>query len=280
MKNPEAKGALPKYGKPPVVETIVGIQFDVLPEFRNGHLGAFWKSLSTVDWPNVGDAPTSQPQFERFGTISADGANPCAGMPPAGSACTHIKNKEADRLIQIQNGMLKFHWLGQTGGAYPRYETVRDWFVWAYMQFDAFVRSETLGDLRPNQWEVTYLNHIPKGTVWNTPTDWKFFQPMASMPSVAAVIDGESFGGTWHFAIPVEKGRLHVDWRHTRAAGSPPNDLVALTLTARGPLDPEKPDLTTILDGLNLGHETIVRSFERLMTPEANKFWELDVGKE
>jgi len=53
--------SLPDYVNPPVVETILGVQFERLPAFKNAHLGAFWKTLDTREWadvlPNQQDGP-------------------------------------------------------------------------------------------------------------------------------------------------------------------------------------------------------------------------------
>jgi len=111
-------------------------------------------------------------------------------------------------MLQIQNGRLHFNWLGQKGGKYPRYNDVRENFLWALQRFIEFVATEKLGDFRPNQWEVKYLNHIPKGTVWNAPGDWDFFRPLGGVPTIEGLIQGESFVGEWHFIIPEQRGRL------------------------------------------------------------------------
>jgi len=55
-----------KFERPPVNETVLGVQFDPLPRLSSAHLGAFWASLGT-DWPVVNDAPELEQQFERFG---------------------------------------------------------------------------------------------------------------------------------------------------------------------------------------------------------------------
>jgi len=49
----------------PVVETVIGVQFEPLGKMTNAHLGAFWKTLGP-EWPNVTDAPRIEDQFERF----------------------------------------------------------------------------------------------------------------------------------------------------------------------------------------------------------------------
>ena len=61
-----AQSALPEYGNPPVVETVVGVQFQSLSGFTNAHLGAFWQALGVQDWPTVQDVPPLPRQEERF----------------------------------------------------------------------------------------------------------------------------------------------------------------------------------------------------------------------
>src|SRR5690606_2055154 len=123
---------------------------------------------------------------------------------------------DQSRMIQVQNGRIHFNWLRQGEGAYPRYEIVRDQFSEMLNRFQKFVADEQLGEFKPNQWEVTYVNQIPRGTVWDTPADWDFFRLLAGMPTIANALEGESFSGQWHFVIPPRQGRLHIDWQHGR----------------------------------------------------------------
>lgn len=275
---PELKrtSPLPDYDKPPVIEVILGVQFERLAGLKNAHLGAFWKSLGP-DWPTVADAPPLPHQFERF-IESAKWGNLGAQLMLTSdvAARLQIKSRQGDQMVQVQNGRFHFNWLGQTGDEYPRYEKVREGFAWAFRHFMEFLHTENLGGLKPNQWEVTYLNHIPQGTVWNTPRDWSFFRPLAGLPTMAEIIQGESFGGEWHFLIGEKLGRLHVNWQH--GVKSEPNgtEMVVLTFTARGALENVEPNvLPAVVTGLDLGRETIVRSFEKLMSNEANKYWGL-----
>ena len=231
------KVPFPDYEKPPVVETILGVQFERLPGFGNAHLGSFWKAIGTEEWPAVSDAPPLEPQFERFPesrSWAKLGARLTLTQDPSGRL--QIKNKDGDRMIQVQNGRLHFNWLGQAGAKYPRYENVREGFVCALERFIGFLAQDNLGDLRPNQWEVTYLNHIAEGTVWNTPNDWGFFRPLGGVPTVDGLVQGESFAGAWHFVIPRQRGRLHIQWQHGLKQEPDRQEMVVLTLTARGPL--------------------------------------------
>lgn len=268
---------LPDYARPPVVETVLGVQFDRLAKFGNAHLGAFWKTLDLREWGDVTDAPPLPPQFEYFGEAAkwGTGIRIQVGQSPRGRL--QIRNAASDRMIQVQDDRIHFNWLGTEGNPYPRYEAVRQGFDDALTRFVGFVEGAKLGEFRPNQWEVTYLNHIPQGTVWNVPADWGFFRPLNGVPAVAGPAAGESFGGEWHFIIPEERGRLHVQWQH--AVPSEPSDAerIVLTFTARGPLVPGA-KIADIQEGLNLGRNAIVQSFESLMSEAANHYWGLHNG--
>lgn len=268
----------PNYENPPVVETILGVQFDPLPKLRNAHLGAFWKSLDAQEWCGpIQDVPTLDPVSEIFGEQGQWGGlglNFRLTQDP--SSRLQIKNASLDRMIQIQNGRIHFNWLSQVGSSYARYPAIRAGFQRAIEQFGLFLQQEGLGALRPNQWEVTYLNHIPKGTVWNVVEDWRFCRLIGNIPTYPDLIEAENFEGEWHFVIPNQRGRLHIQWKHAQRATPSPQEIVVLNLTARGPLKPEETGVDEILAGVDLGRQTIVKTFVKIMSDEANAFWGID----
>lgn len=267
---------LPNYLRPPVVETILGVQFEPFPDFHNAHLGAFWKMLGD-DWANVVDAPPLEPQFERFetgGTWQRAGVQLRLLEKP--TSRLQIKNQSGDRMVQIQNGRLHFNWLGESVKAYPRYDAVREGMRTAIALLEDFAAAEGLGRPRANQWEITYLNHIAKGTVWEAPKDWSFFKPLSGIGSVPATLMLDSFGGEWHLEIPPKQGRLHVEWRHGKQSERQGGEVIVLTLTARGPAPEGAEGLQPALAGLDLGRAAIVRSFKEMMSDAANDYWGLE----
>jgi uncharacterized protein (TIGR04255 family) len=270
----------PDYEHPPVVETVLGVQFDRLPLLKNAHLGAFWKRLGESEWPSVSDLPPLIMQFEQFDSSGAWAERVQLRLTQDSAYRLQLKNRYGDRMLQVQNGRLHFNWLGTEGHPYPRYAQVREGFVPLLAEFERFLADENLGTLRLNQWEVTYVNQIPRGTVWNSPADWGFFRPLSSVPTIDKIVEGESFGGQWHFVIPPQLGRLHAEWRHERSSDHEktvaPVELIRLTLTARGPIGTS--GVATALEGLNLGRATIVKSFRNLMSDEANRYWGLKNG--
>ncbi|MBI3837665.1 MAG: TIGR04255 family protein [Planctomycetia bacterium] len=268
----------PDYDRPPVVETVLGVQFEPLGPMRNAHLGAFWKSLGD-EWKRVSEAPALPAQMESFTNA------PNWGMMSIQFQLTQdvtnrlqIRNEAGDRMIQIQNGRLHVNWLGHEGVEYPRYPKVREQFDSILDRFRAFARREELGELTPNQWEVIYINRIPKATVWHSPADWGFFRPLREHVALS-LVHLESFLGEWHYEIPEQRGRLHANFRHVREPDASAKESVILTLTARGGVGGDQ-NLASLGEGLDLGHETIVISFKELMSDYANNWWGLkDVNR-
>lgn len=263
------------YDKPPVIETVVGVQFERLSGFTNAHLGAFWQHLRPEKWPTLLDVPPLSFQFERFHDSARWGSGINFQLTQDPSSRLQLKNHDGTRMLQIQNGRLHHNWLGDDGGPYPRYDAVRSDFEMYFQAFNEFATNQQLGSVIPNQWEMTYVNHIEKGSVWNSPADWGFFSLLRGMPSIDDVIEAESFGGEWHFVIPEKRGRLHIEWKH--GLKSPPNNekqqFIRLTFTARGAIEKSDETLSSVRQGLDLGHDTIVNSFSQLMSDEANQYW-------
>jgi len=264
---------LPTYASPPVVETILGVQFDRLAKLKNAHLGAFWKTLG-ADWPNVSDQPPIPEQTERFEESAAWADAPQISFNSEFASRLQIRNAEADRMIQLQNGRFHYNWMRQDSALYPRYNVIRPAFEAYLTRFMTFIQQEGLGKFRPNQWETTYINQIPEGTIWQTPSDWGFFRPLAHIPSIDSVIQAEGFTGEWTFLIPDRRGRLHVSWQR-RLRRSDSKSVIALTFTARGPIPSNGSTVENVLTGVDLGRRTIVKAFAGLSSAEANQAWGL-----
>lgn len=270
------QSVLPEYASPPVVETVVGLQFEPLSGFTNAHLGAFWQALGIDEWPTVHDLPPLPRQHERFTPEAPWGKVLRLQFTPNAASRMQVRNRDGNRMIQLQNGRLHLNWLGEGGDRYPRYPQVRAEFHQLLIQFTKFVDANQLGTLIPDQWEVTYVNRISQG-IWKTPADWGFFRPLHGVPTIEGLIQAESFAGEWHFVIPEQRGRLHVHWQHAKDTEANEASYVLMTFTARGSIGKgsETSHNSSVLAGIDLGRETIVRSFRHLMSDSANREWEL-----
>ena len=262
-----------------MIEAVLSAQFDLIQGFGVAQLGAFWASLGQ-DWPNADNAMPLPIMKERFGD-DIEWEMPQLQLKisevrePA--LRFQIRNSSKTRLIQIQNGRLILNWTGESGGEYPRYETLRSEFLTHLDQLTVFLRKHNLQVPIFNQWEVTYLNHVPKMSIWKKASDLSFFTPFKSLPPEVDGCELEDLNAALAFVIPDMKGRLHVNVRRGKRPDS--TEVVILDFTARGPLlAGEQPATERLLQGIDLGRETIVRSFRDLMSHEANCHWGLHDG--
>jgi len=267
------------YANPPIVETALGLQFDILPKLKNAHLGAFWETLRS-EWPKVSDAPALPQEFERFGDDQIWGPLGALKLSllqdQAVPMRVRAETADGDKMVQVQNGRIFYNWIKSKAGAYPHYFNRKPAFQTVWEAFNGFVKERDLGEPVLNQWEMTYLNHLPQGTVWNSPSDWSgLFTPIAQLSTDMGFVELESFGGERHYIIPPKRGRLHVQLQHGKTAIGPDGkELIILKLTARGPITVEDQQRVFDVDGpLDLGHDIIREGFERLTSDAARDYW-------
>ncbi len=272
---------LPEYGKPPVNEVVIGVQFAAIEGFLSVHPGLFWGRIKH-EYPNFIDRPPLLPVFEFFGEEAPSMPQVEVVDAPPLRRCWFLNSPE-DRLVQLQPERFLHNWRKVKGTEeYPRYEQIRQEFESLWKDFLAFIEEEKkLGKVVPNQWEVTYVNHIYQGEGWDTLRDLpRLFRPWSGQTTECYLQPPETAEFKLSYAFPENHGRLHVrlDLRFRR----PDNrKLLRLELTARGKLASAEVD--DLLQGLDLGREWIVRGFTDLTTPEAHKLWErtdvkLDAG--
>lgn len=262
---------LPQYDAPPVVEVVLSAQFDPVPGFTAAHAGRFWATLDHQEWTTAEEAPPIEDAFERFGDERV-WASPGLRLIPGGQpARIRIINSDHDHMLQIQPSRFVFNWRRRVG-EYPSFRVLFPQFLGAFERFRTHCLSAGLEPLALNQWEVIYVNHIPRGDLWKTPDDWSAIIPCASFPT-----DGlkghkpEAVACRWDVVLDEIRGRLHVDLRFVRLESEQRGEALKLQLLARGPVKNEPGfDLEA---GLNLGHETIVTAFDAMTTQIAHRVW-------
>lgn len=266
----DSNKASPKFRQPPVVEVVLGVQFEPLKGFRDAHAGVFWAThlgRGGDSWPKVRVAPSLRSSFERFGPEQQWGAVPPFEIRPGDQPNrTQFLNQAEDRMIQVQDTRFHYNWLKKDGD-YPSYDRLLPEFQREWASFRAFWVDEGQGEIKQNQWEITYVNHLPAGSLWRPGDDWSSLLPWVQSPA-SNMVAFDAVGGTWRLVIGEDKGRLHV--KVSRARHPDKGDLLVLDLTARGPLEPEGGSLD---DGLRLGHDAIVFSFVEMTSERAQEKW-------
>jgi len=251
----------------------MSVQFSPLDGFTAPIAGWYWKHSLGDEWASVDQAGPVQDQFERFDSDTGWSAPEIklaiASTPEP--VRIQLLRRDQDRMIQVQRTRFMYNWRRQ-GDSYPSYQTLRPEFDAHYAEFVRFIDHAALGSLEPNQWEMTYVNHVEKGQLWQTPTDWERILPGFYTPCPAMLeYRFESFGGEWHLAIEPDRGRLHVAIQHARIESAKGPEVLMLQLTARGPIDTNQGwDLDS---GFNVGHEAIVRAFAAMTSKAAHDHW-------
>lgn len=267
-----------RFQRPPVIETVLGCQFEPVSSLIPA-LFCDRVRNARPEWRDNIPAETLpiEPQFERFDDIEAWGVSTVRLRLSAGPPVSRLQliNAQANRMIQIQPDRFHFNWLGAGGEPYPSYAEVRPGFDDYFALLVNTASDSRLAEVTPNQWEVTYVNHIHRGTVWERPEDWaNLFGRSAPIASTPANLELESYSCETHFRIPPRKGRLHIHIRHARQDPPKGEELLVVTLTARGPIAKESGYDLTLQEGLDTGHEAIAAAFESLFSEATLEYWE------
>lgn len=263
---------LPKFDFPPVVETVLSVQFAPLQHFSSAHAGWFWKKCLDQSWNTVQVVPRLDDSFERFGDemVWGRGGGLRIATRPEPDRLQIIRENN-ERMIQVQDTRFIYNWKKQ-GGPYPSYEKLLPEFLEAFDFFKLFVKDAGNDPLEINQWEVTYVNFLPKNDLWQSINDWSKIFP--SLPTSVAYLDNlfaEDFRFESRFVIGRNLGRLYMNLGRGKIGSEKGEEVIHLQFTARGPI--EENSVKGLKKGLDLGHETIVLSFESMTSPFAHKFW-------
>jgi hypothetical protein len=242
--SPLLRSSLPEYAHPPIVSATLGVVFRAPREATA--LTAFQERLGP-EWAGTWLETTPQDDFgEMTGGLQ-------------------LKNVLGDRVVRVGANHFAFTWLGTTDARYPRYENLRDGFVAAW---DAWSTEQQASAADVRQWQVSYLNQISQGTVWQTPGDWTFFRLLPSSEGLAERVTSAH----WVLKTPELADGLAVDWKYAPRRDEAALPSVWIRLTASGAANG---DASELLDGMDAGRAAIVLSFSELMSPSANAYWGL-----
>jgi uncharacterized protein (TIGR04255 family) len=265
-----AHPALPDFENPPVVETVLSVQFERISQMRAVHLGLFWLTVKDR-FPDSEERSPLPSVFERFPGASSLGEVRFEALEFPELPRVWFQDRARTELIQIQKDRFTKNWRKASESAhYPRYErSIKPAFDRDFGAFMQFLDAEGLGPVRINQCEVTYVNHIVSGEGWEDPG--KPEELFTFWNGVSGEFPGIPEDMSTHLRYPIVHetagivGRLHVDIQPAlRATDARP--MYVMNLTARGRLGEGT-------DFLDLGRKWIVNSFDRLTTPAMHRVW-------
>jgi len=260
------------FSAPPVVETVLSVQFSRLKTYSLAYAGWFWKQYldERGEWPKSIPVPRLPDVFERFDESESWSQFPFALSIQMAPERLQIVRKDQQRMIQVQDSRFVLNWKKQEQSEYPTFGLLLPEFNDHFDKFTKFCQTIDNESLDINQWEVTYVNIIEKGSLWNSVDDWKDILPGLFIPQTVSD-KAEAFQGEWKYLIAPQVGRLYISIKHIRVGGPNGQEALMLQLVARGPVTAQSKH--SLEDGFNLGHETIVSTFEKITSKEARKTW-------
>lgn len=265
--------ACPSFRNPPVVETVLSIQFDELRNFRTTHFGMYHATVKDR-FPVVEDKPRLESVIESFPRVPRV---PAFRIAPAGGGPDRVWFKEppdGSMMLQLQPDRFAFNWCRKDGQEYPRYASNQPKLFDEFDRFREFVTQHELGEVKPNLCEVTYVNHIHPienenltecfaavftGVNWESSDGW--------LPQPPEVV---SFNRV--FTIGEQKGRLYAE---TAIVGdSAKSQFILLKITARVIYNDED----DLRESLELAHLWVVKSFVSLTEDQVRQErWEQEI---
>jgi len=259
---------LPAYDRPPVSETVLGIEFEPLRGWGIPHFGLFWNEIR-ADYPKFVVQPPLASQIERFGTDARVPALTVEFGDPGRARCWFFHENDV-HLLQVQDSRFLLNWRKLSSDTtYPHYSEFRPHFEREWLRFREFVRGADLGPLTVVQCEVSYVNFLPRGEGWNEHSD--LHKVISAWSGKSAWLPApESVALSSRYVLPEEQGRLHFALQPV-VRNTDAKEGVQLTLTARGA--PRSTDVQGILNFFDLGHEWIVRGFTDLTAAHMHKIW-------
>lgn len=268
---------MPKFTMPPVVETLLAVQFDPVIKMRITDYGLFWSKIQASfpvvqehpPVPSVIESIPAQPMVINPLQWRIGGAFPLPRVwfksDPSAAVST------GERGIQLQNDRFMQNWMrsGPNKGQYPSYEINREEFLKYFDIFAEFIKERELGILTPNQCEVTYVNRIPIEGDFNVTFQSCF--PSLNVKHTTGFLPGnDGVGYMASFPIASDRGRLHIliQGPVTLDSGA---SVIDFRLTARGA--PTGVDHDQIMNWLDLGREWVVRGFHCLTSKIMHEKW-------
>lgn len=267
----DAAGPMPEFRNPPVVEVACSVQFEELSRFQAPYAGFLWQQFreeysafeEKAPLPHVVETFPEPRQPELKWELS--------DLPPPRRI--FFVTGAGNNVIQIQPDRFVHNWrkIGDEE-EYPRYTRVREVFLEQWSRLVDFVQRHSLGPVRPDQYELTYVNHFLHGEEWDSLADiGKVFRDMAWAGGKRFLPVPEGTFLSQSFAMPGEKGRLHCTLRKARRTKDA-REVLIFELTARGfPGGQDTTGREAMLAWFDMAHEWIVRGFVDLTSTAAQE---------
>lgn len=254
---PMTKRVPVKFGNPPVVEVVCGVQFSLIQPLATAHLGGYWDTIR-AQYANTVDVQPISVAVEGVGASIE-----LLSVPPLRRVW--FTEPDGRHIIQVQGDRFIFNWKRvEEGEEYPSYEKVIARFTEHLSGFVQYLTDVGLGEPKFNMLEMTYVNVILKQNGLDVERPWSFLADHICKDLKDRFLpEPDAFNWTTTYPLPDSNGKLHIT-AQTAASKRSGEKVVKLELTARGlPPDASKEGQRAWFD---LSHEWITHGFADITT--------------
>lgn len=263
-------GKLPSYDRPPITEVACSALFPSVEKLCSPHIGLLWQKFQP-EYPFCDDVVPIAPKLEVFDDRNVESQLKLSPIPPLPRVW--FINEDGTRIIQVQRDRFIHNWRKVGGDSeYPRYDSLIRDFQDHLANFDNFLIEAELGQLKPLQYELTYVNQIPQGEAWLTIEDIGKIFPDVSWKASSSRFLTHPQSITWAtvFDLPDELGRLHTS---VKPAIVDRKSTLLFELTVRGIGNYNSREI--LQDWFDKAHEWLVSAFADLTDKETQtKIWQ------
>lgn len=246
------------YQNPPITEVVFGIHFRPLARFLAPHYGLLWETLRSSGFEKLRELPPLPPKPTKQE----------ARVPP--SARVWYVSEAGERVLQVQRDRFLFNWRRTAPSlTYPGFDVLSGEFHSHVKRFTTFLRAFELGEVAPIEFELTYVNHILPGPLWEDLHQvgdvlpdfaWRHRDRMPLDLNLRTVLD-----------LPTEPGVLLTSVRSPRRQDDN-TPLLLFELSAKGLRATD--DVVDAIDGWFAGaHDGLTEAFETLTSEAARAEW-------
>ncbi len=267
---------LPSFGDPPLNEIAIAVQFAEIEALKTVHYGAIY-DLFKAELPVAEEYGQLPAKFETFPSSFGTPQFRFETQDKPPLPRVWFISDDGHEVVQFQPDRLIRNWRKvEHKGTYPRFESILPRFVDSYERVERLLATLSLSALVPNQCELSYFNNLflSEGQSFAQACEW-FFSPNVklALPDATALnLEPESSKFTivsrMLDAAKNPIGRLYIE---ATPAISDGRELIRFQLVARGrPVGETSKD---VISFMQVGHETIVRSFDQLVSDDAKLLW-------
>ncbi len=253
---------LPKYDNPPVIETVLGVEFEPLYLWQIPHFGLFWNEVRE-DYQNFSVQSPLPQQVERFGE---ERNTFVINLTPQPQPRCWFFDSTNSWLLQIQNSRFISNWK-QNHSSYPTYGGFYERLAKEWGKFNDFLSSENLGKPKLLQCEVSYINHIEIED--NFDNLGEIFPAWAGLKEDSFLPKPEAIVINTVYVIPENSGRLYIEMqpviRQTDLKAALQLSVTAKVKTASN---------EELKESLDLAHKWVIKSFTDFTSDKIHKVWQ------